>query len=65
MSGMEKLIGVTVKIKTSDNGNKVAEVCREISVKDITADCEKSALYREENCGQPTSYVVCEEIRPK
>lgn len=65
MSGMEKLIGVTVKIKTSDNGNKVAEVCREISVKDISSDCEKATLYPEENCGQPDSYMVCEEIRLK
>ncbi|MBI2411702.1 MAG: hypothetical protein HYV24_00625 [Deltaproteobacteria bacterium] len=61
----EKLLGVTVKIKTGDNGNKVAEVCGEISVKDVTADCEKATLYPEENCGQPTSYTVCEEIRLK
>lgn len=44
---------------------KTVRVCREVSVKEITADCERTTLYKEENCGQPTSYVVCEEVRLK
>lgn len=60
---MEKLTGVTFKIKTGNNGDMVLEVCREISIKDIAADCEKTTLYPEENCGHPDSYTVCEDIR--
>lgn len=43
-------------------GAAVVEVCREISIKDICEDCERTTLYPEVNCGQPTSFTFCEEV---
>lgn len=56
MSAMEKMLGITISAKNSaDGASKALEVCREISVKSTT-------LYPEENCGQPETLVVCEEV---
>ena len=35
-------------------------ICRKVSIKEIAEACEKSSLYPEENCGQPTTYLECE-----
>lgn len=60
---MEKVIGITLNIKDrGEDGCKVLEVCKEISVKGICEECERTTLYPEENCGQPTVFVVCEEV---
>ncbi|MFQ5736459.1 MAG: hypothetical protein ACE5GY_06300 [Thermodesulfobacteriota bacterium] len=39
-----------------------ARVCREVSIKDICEDCERTTLYPEENCGYPTTLLVCEDL---
>lgn len=63
MSNKEKIIWVGIREKDYDaDGCKLLEICREISIKETTEDCERTSLYPEENCGQPTSYMVCEVI---
>lgn len=37
-------------------------VCKEVSIRDICEDCERTTLYPEENCGCPTTLVVCKDI---
>jgi hypothetical protein len=36
--------------------------CKKVSIKEITEDCEKKTLYPEENCGQPTTVIDCEDV---
>ncbi|MBI5237833.1 MAG: hypothetical protein HY887_05355 [Deltaproteobacteria bacterium] len=48
-------------------GNKAAfvrniQICREISIKDICEECERTSLYPEENCGCPTTAVICGDV---
>ncbi|MBI5631995.1 MAG: hypothetical protein HZA15_00715 [Nitrospirae bacterium] len=56
------------KKKRANIGNKVPDSlkiskrCREISIKDICEACEKTTLYPEENCGCPTTVVICEDV---
>lgn len=60
MSGRKK-----EEIKRKDVGPETAasmRVCKEVSVKEICVDCERTCLYPEENYGCPTTLVVCEEV---
>lgn len=40
---------------------KISRICREVSIKDICEECERTSLYPEENCGCPTTVVICED----
>lgn len=53
--------GVNV-MKEKTTGERVKKVCKEISIKDIVKDCERTTLYPEVNCGQPENYTVCEDV---
>ncbi len=41
----------------------ISRLCREISIKDICEACERTTLYPEENCGCPTTVMICEDVQ--
>lgn len=55
---------VKIFVKRQDKGAEPINfeaLCKEISIKDVCEECEKTTLYPEENCGHPTKIIVCEE----
>ncbi|MBI5969880.1 MAG: hypothetical protein HY884_01860 [Deltaproteobacteria bacterium] len=44
------------------HSTNISGICREISIKDICEECERTSLYPEENCGCPATVVICEDV---